>query len=117
MDFDPYRQWLKIPPDHQPPDYYTLLGIPNYETDPQRIRKAAVTRYTLVKQQLGGPYDQQAKRILAELSQAMECLVDPEKRKVYDSELQIKQPLEASPFAGPSEGALPRRASRGRLPG
>ena len=25
--FDPYHQWLGIPPEQQPPDHYALLGL------------------------------------------------------------------------------------------
>ena len=25
--FDPYRKWLGIPPQEQPPNHYRLLGI------------------------------------------------------------------------------------------
>jgi hypothetical protein len=32
--FDPYRKWLGIPPEEQPPNHYRLLGIALFEDDP-----------------------------------------------------------------------------------
>ena len=54
--FDPYHEWLGIPPEEQPPNHYRLLGIPLFEPDPQVIRHAVeegdsyqvvVTRFSL----------------------------------------------------------------------
>jgi len=39
--FDPYRKWLGIPPEEQPPDHYRLLGIARFESDPDVISNAA----------------------------------------------------------------------------
>lgn len=39
--FDPYLKWLGIPPEHQPPNHYTLLGIPQFESDREVIQNAA----------------------------------------------------------------------------
>ena len=39
--FDPYRKWLGIPSQDQPPNHYQLLGIPALENDPDVIENAA----------------------------------------------------------------------------
>ena len=39
-DFDPYREWLDIPPADQPPNYYRLLGLSLYEGDCAAIAHA-----------------------------------------------------------------------------
>ena len=31
MSFDPYYQWLGIPPKDQPPDHYRLLALERFE--------------------------------------------------------------------------------------
>jgi hypothetical protein len=38
---DAYYQWLGIPPKHQPPDYYRLLGLELFEDDRNVIATAA----------------------------------------------------------------------------
>ena len=35
--FDPYHQWLGIPPKKQPPNHYTLLGLDAFESNPDVI--------------------------------------------------------------------------------
>ena len=39
--FDPYRKWLGIPVQDQPPNHYRLLGIELFEADPDVISNAA----------------------------------------------------------------------------
>ena len=40
-NFDPYREWLGIPPEEQPPNLYRLIGVDEGESDVQLIRQAA----------------------------------------------------------------------------
>ncbi len=42
--FDPYHQWLGIPPHEQPPHFYRLLGLQRFESDPIVIGNAALGR-------------------------------------------------------------------------
>jgi len=101
MGFDPYLEWLKIPADRRPLDFYLLLGIPRDETDADRIRGAAATRWELVKTHVSGPHEEHARRILKELSKAAACLTDPQKRKAYDSRLPAGPRAEAAPPSRP----------------
>ncbi|MCH8046291.1 MAG: hypothetical protein IID44_21495, partial [Planctomycetes bacterium] len=39
--FDPYHSWLGIPPRHQPPNHYRLLGVQAFESDVEVIANAA----------------------------------------------------------------------------
>src|ERR1700739_926521 len=39
--FDPYRKWLGIPRDEQPPNHYRLLGVALFEDDVEAISHAA----------------------------------------------------------------------------
>ena len=71
MPFDPYQQWLQIPPQRQPPTSYALLGLPEGEADPERIHQSASERYEHVRKYILGPHREQAQRILTELSRAV----------------------------------------------
>ncbi len=39
--FDPYHQWLGIPPQEQPPTHYRLLGLSPFESNANVIQTAA----------------------------------------------------------------------------
>ena len=82
--FDPYEQWLKIPPDRRPPSYYDLVGVPDDETDDRRIDDAATERMQRVRTRALGAEGEHVTRILNELSQALDCLTTPGRREAYD---------------------------------
>ena len=41
-EFNAYHQWLAIPPNEQPPDYYRLLGVSTFEADPREVKGVKV---------------------------------------------------------------------------
>ncbi|MBN2578151.1 MAG: hypothetical protein JXB10_04095 [Pirellulales bacterium] len=84
MGLDAYQQWLKIPPERQPPTYYDLLGLPVDESDLERIDQTAKDRYSHVLKYAGGTDGKIANDILDEISQALRCLTNPLQRKEYD---------------------------------
>ena len=43
-EFNPYYEWLGIPPKYQPADHYRLLGIEQFEADPVVVEHAADQR-------------------------------------------------------------------------
>ncbi len=86
--YDPYLQWLGIPPQEQPPHLYRLLGLPLYESDMEAIAKAADQRIAFVKAFQTGPYAEAAYRILNELMQARVCLLSLVSKWDYDRRLQ-----------------------------
>ncbi|NQT15869.1 MAG: hypothetical protein HQ582_24145 [Planctomycetes bacterium] len=91
MDFDPYGQWLNVPPDRRPPTYYDLLGLSAGETDEQRVHEAAQDRYDHVRKYTLGPASpqrEQAFHVLVELSEALHCLTDAGRRQDYDRRLR-----------------------------
>ena len=49
MSFDPYYEWLGIPPDEQPADRYRLLGIRRFESNLKVIENAAERQLLLLK--------------------------------------------------------------------
>lgn len=85
--FDPYRKWLGIPPEEQPPNYYRLLGIPPFESDPDVIVNAADRQMGHVRRFQAGRYAEICQRILNELAAARVCLLDPVRKRAYDQKL------------------------------
>jgi hypothetical protein len=41
-DFDPFHKWFGIPPEDQPPTHYRLLGLHDFESDPEVIPGAVM---------------------------------------------------------------------------
>jgi hypothetical protein len=44
--FDPYHQWLSIPPEEQPANHYRLLGLKTFESNADIIDSAAQRQIT-----------------------------------------------------------------------
>ncbi|MCO6454062.1 MAG: hypothetical protein J5I93_02000 [Pirellulaceae bacterium] len=87
-EFDPYRKWLGIPPQEQPPNHYRLLGIPVFEDDPDVIENAANRQMAHVRTFQAGRHGPISQRILNELSAARVWLLNPEKKQEYDAWLR-----------------------------
>lgn len=87
-DFDPYHQWLGIPPQDQPPNHYRLLGLRLGESDPQVIADAAQWQAVIVGTCESGPHGDHVPRLLQELAAAQACLLDPVARSAYDVKLR-----------------------------
>lgn len=88
--FDPYRKWLGIPPKDQPPNHYRLLGIAHFEDDPDVIENAATRQMAHVRTYQSGKHSADSQRILNELTAAKLCLLQAEKKRVYDDRLRAK---------------------------
>ena len=91
-DFNPYHRWLGIAPAEQPADHYRLLGIPRFESDPEVIRDAATRQMAHVRTYHLGPHAELSQKILNELGMAKACLLDPQKKAVYDAALRAGGP-------------------------
>lgn len=76
MSFDPYHQWLDIPPNRQPPSAFVLLGLPDGELDPHRVHQSAAERYEHVRRYILGPHGAEAQRLLTEISRAVTELLN-----------------------------------------
>lgn len=87
MEFDPYSQWLEIPPDRRPPTYYDLLGLPAFEPDAGRIRQHALERTNTVRRYQLGQHGPSAIRLLGEISLAFDTLTRPDRKQQYDRQL------------------------------
>ena len=88
--FDPYRRWLGIQPKDQPPHHYRLLGIDLFEDDSEVIREAAERQMAHVKNYQLGQHSAISQKILNEISAAMGCLLNREKKAAYDAGLKPK---------------------------
>jgi serine/threonine protein kinase len=84
--FDPYLQWLGIPPEEQPPNYYRLLGVDLYESVPAVIERAA--DHALLHTSMIGRDSPELERVLAAIAAAKNCLLDPHRKVAYDQQLQ-----------------------------
>lgn len=82
---DAYSDWLDIPPHLRPPTYYQVLGIAPTELDPQVIAAAADRRLAQVRPHESGPRAEEAGRLLREITQARDTLLDPVTRLRYDT--------------------------------
>jgi len=89
--FDPYHRWLGISPKHQPADYYRLLGLERFEEDPEVIRDAADRQMRHVRTYELGPRSGASQTILNELAAARSCLLDPDAKAAYDSQLRVAE--------------------------
>ena len=102
--FDPYQRWLGIAPKDQPPSHYRLLGIDDFEPDPDVI-EAAVERQTAVLRTFQtGPQAELAERILNEVVRAQVTLLNVDQKVAYDNKLResLRPPANPTP---PSDAA------------
>jgi hypothetical protein len=104
--FDPYHKWLGIPKDQRPPTFYQLLGIAIDEQDLEVIEEAAIRQTAHVRGYQIGPHAAECTRLLNEIAQARQTLLNPAKRKEYDAKLAAgrKGPAD-SPRVAVSAGA------------
>ena len=96
-EFDPYRIWLSIPPSEQPANYYRLLGLPLFESDPDVISGAADRQMTHVRTFQTGKYSELSQKILNELSAARITLLDQNRKSQYDAELRATMESSENP--------------------
>ena len=95
--FDPYHRWLGISPKDQPPHHYRLLGIDQFEADPDVIEGAADQRMAHLKRFNTGKHSALAEKLLTEVAAARVCLLNPAKRAIYDQALREQLAARAVP--------------------
>lgn len=86
--FDPYRMWLGIPPEEQPPHHYRLLGVRLFEENADVIANAADSRMIHLKTFQSGRYSALSQQLLNAVSTAKLCLLNPEAKAAYDGQLR-----------------------------
>ena len=84
MAIDVYKDWLGIPEGPRPPDHYQLLRLPQFEDDPDKVRKNYKKLNAHVRKYATGQYSNESQRLLNELAKAMLCLTDAEQKQEYD---------------------------------
>lgn len=77
-DFDPYYDWLGIPPHERPITHYQLLGLRDGEPDLKAIENAADQQMAHLRQFAAGKRGSIATKILNEVSRARIVLLDHE---------------------------------------
>ncbi|HID75347.1 MAG TPA: hypothetical protein EYP56_05050 [Planctomycetaceae bacterium] len=85
---DPYWQWLAIPPEEQPPDFYRLLGLQRFESDLQRVDRALRRRRQWVRTRAGGQHSAAARELIERVEAAGRTLLDPVLKRQYDAFLR-----------------------------
>ncbi|UUO05173.1 hypothetical protein M4951_17515 [Blastopirellula sp. J2-11] len=84
---NPYYRWLGLSV-YGRPDYYALLGLRTYETDPQLISAQGEQAFLRVQTQHGGAEEGSRQQILQEIAAARACLQNPTQKGIYDQQLQ-----------------------------
>jgi hypothetical protein len=115
--FDPYHQWLGIPPKDQPPHHYRLLGIDLFENDASVIESAADRQMSHVRTFQSGPHSRLSQEVLNTLSKAKLCLLKPQQKAAYDETLRARfsvasHPPSSSPPTGPQPSQVPTPAAQ-----
>ena len=88
--FDPYHQWLGIPPSEQPPTYYRLLGVSLFEADATVISNAADPQMASLRSYQSGKHAAESQRLLNEVASAKLCLLKAAKKDAYDNSLRAR---------------------------
>jgi hypothetical protein len=103
-DFDPYYEWLGIPPKDQPAHHYRLLGVELFEEHRSAIDAAANRLMAYLQELSNGEDAALAQKLLNEVSAARVCLLNPKQKSRYDRKLKAYLQKQ-SPQA--AEGDLP----------
>jgi hypothetical protein len=86
--FNPYREWLGLDAHIEAPNYYELLGLPQFEADAARLLTAADRALVRVRGFRPGAQAAAWARLLDELAAAKRCLCDPQLKQAYDETLR-----------------------------
>lgn len=96
--FDPLHKWLGIPPSEQPPNHYRLLGLALFESDPEVIDAAADKQLSFLHDLTNGEHAGAAEQLSNQVSAARLCLLNEDKKRVYDETLQSKKEQSPPPI-------------------
>ena len=87
-DFDPYYEWLGIPPKDQPAHHYRLLGVELFEEHRSAIDAAANRLMAYLQELSNGEDAALAQKLLNEVSAARVCLLNAKQKSHYDRKLK-----------------------------
>lgn len=105
-EFDPYHQWLGIPSEEQPADFYRLLGVKRFEKNPDVLSSAADRQMAHLRTFQTGLHAADSQKLLNEVAAARVCLLDAGKKSAYDQQLRAKLATES----GRTTQGLPKAA-------
>ncbi|MCR4412878.1 MAG: hypothetical protein NUV77_10705 [Thermoguttaceae bacterium] len=88
---DVYRDWLGITETARPLNHYQLLKLKLFEDDAAKIRAAYRQLNAHVRRYATGEYGPQSQALLNELTKAMLCLTDAQRKREYDVTLGRKE--------------------------
>lgn len=118
---DPYHVWLGIAPKDQPPNHYLLLGIQPFESSRDVIENAADRQMAHLRTVSAAAHSSLAQRLLDEISAARVCLLNSERKAVYDQALRSaysgSTPVARQPAAATSKPTPRQSSARPRPPG
>lgn len=100
--FNPYREWLGIPENQLPANYYRLLGLETFESDVSAISNAADRVMLYVRTFQSGRRSAESQKLLNELSAARVCLLNAQSKAQYDAQLRAEMgpaPTASAPIA------------------
>lgn len=86
--FDPYYKWLGISPRDQPPNFYRLLGLELFESDPDVIDAAAERQMTYLHSVASGEHTAASQKLMNEVSSARVSLLNEKQKAQYDRRLK-----------------------------
>lgn len=111
--FDPYYFFLGIPPKERPLDNYLLLGVERFESDEQIIEMAADRQMGHLQRYESGEHGDKVAKLMSEVSRARLCLLNSNKKKVYDQQLRDKLvPQNSKPVAQPEKMPQPKSEAK-----
>lgn len=87
MSLNVYTDWLGIPEENCPPDYYALLRLVQFEDDTERIQANYRKLNVHVRKYATGQHSKKSQELLNEIAKAMLCLTDPIRKREYDRSL------------------------------
>lgn len=85
--FNPYREWLGIPGNGRPLNYYRLLGLTTFESNPATIERAAQNQLVRIQMAAGPEQAGMAQALAAEITTARNLLLSPASKAAYDHRL------------------------------
>ena len=123
VEFDPYHKWLGIPPAEQPANFYRLLALNPFESDPDVIEAAADARIAHLRSLQTGKFGDLTQPLLNEVTSAGSACLTGTKSDVADAALALKWPPDTrarrqnpSATPSPSKHRPPPKLPRSRNP-
>ncbi|QDU60983.1 translocation protein TolB [Planctomycetes bacterium Pan216] len=84
-----YHEWLGIDESIAQPNHYQLLGLENFEANPDTIHRAALTRIAKLRPYQAGQHSELSQELMNQISMARVCLLDAEAKGEYDLQLNL----------------------------